>query len=385
MKLLSIVNCELKNHFGAAYSPMVFADGLLQRGHQIELVGIESYLPKKIFLNKKKVGQIKHAFYYLRAVLKRFSFDLDIIEIWGGQGWMATIFLKIFLKIFFWKKKPIIVHRTNGLESHCYDILKRITGFGDLMGRSGFIFRLNAFKNKLLFSYSIKFSDFLITLSEPDKVYTFENHLLPIENIATIFPPLPAPYLGIPYNEAIKENLICFSGSWIQRKGIAKLVVVMNEFLLEHKNYKFLIIGSEPNFDKCRIFDPNVVNRVECIPFKNNRDELIGILKKCKIFYFPTYFEGYGLSTAEAMACGCVVVTSQTGLGSALKHGSNGMIIDLPNIKEQIATLDTLVSNEILRERIAEAGREYIQSFTLDKQCNLLVATYESWLEAKSK
>ena len=73
--------------------------------------------------------------------------------------------------------------------------------------------------------------------------------------------------------------------------------------------------------------------------------------------------EHFGISTVEAMAAGCVpVVINRGGQSEIVEHGATGFLWDtLAELKEYTATL---VSDEALRARMAEAARAAAQRFS---------------------
>lgn len=77
----------------------------------------------------------------------------------------------------------------------------------------------------------------------------------------------------------------------------------------------------------------------------------------------PMRVEHFGISTVEAMAAGCVpVVINRGGQTEIVEHGATGFLWDtLAELKEYTATL---VSDEALRARMAEAARAAAQRFS---------------------
>jgi glycosyltransferase involved in cell wall biosynthesis len=73
--------------------------------------------------------------------------------------------------------------------------------------------------------------------------------------------------------------------------------------------------------------------------------------------------EHFGISTVEAMAAGCVpVVINRGGQTEIIEHGTTGFLWDtLAELKEYTATL---VNDEALRARMAEAARTSAQRFS---------------------
>ena len=81
---------------------------------------------------------------------------------------------------------------------------------------------------------------------------------------------------------------------------------------------------------------------------------------------FPSLYEGFGLPVAEAMACGCPVITSNV---SSLPEvaGDAGLLVDPENVEEIGAAMARIVAEKGLRERLSEAGLRQAARFSWEK------------------
>ena len=103
----------------------------------------------------------------------------------------------------------------------------------------------------------------------------------------------------------------CFMGSLIPGKGIFDLVRAWRKVVDKKPDAKLVIIGTGKKV---------VVEQLNSLIWKLNLDkniiqtgwlydEKFRMMKKSKIFVFPSYSEGFALAVCEAMACGLPVVT----------------------------------------------------------------------------
>jgi glycosyltransferase involved in cell wall biosynthesis len=78
---------------------------------------------------------------------------------------------------------------------------------------------------------------------------------------------------------------------------------------------------------------------------------------------FPSLYEGFGLPVAEAMACGCPVITSNV---SSLPEvaGDAGLLVDPESVAEIAAAMARIASEPGLRERFAKAGLRQAARFS---------------------
>jgi glycosyltransferase involved in cell wall biosynthesis len=99
------------------------------------------------------------------------------------------------------------------------------------------------------------------------------------------------------------------------------------------------------------------------------------------VFFFPTQYEGYGIATAEAMACSCAVVTTPTGLGWELESGKEAMICDFDDIAKMTQAVEALLTDDAVFQKIAHAGWEKTQALRLERCMDTLQHTYSQWLK----
>lgn len=97
------------------------------------------------------------------------------------------------------------------------------------------------------------------------------------------------------------------------------------------------------------------------------------IYNKSSIFLSSSVAEGFALPPAEAMACGCAVVaTDSGGIREYAEHGKTALLSP-PRHPEALAkNLLRLLEDDNLRIQLAMAGYKCIQEFTWDRSTDLL-------------
>lgn len=104
-------------------------------------------------------------------------------------------------------------------------------------------------------------------------------------------------------------------------------------------------------------------------------DEIVKIYNEHAIFLSPSYSEGFSLPSAEAMACGCALVTTNS--GGVLEYAQNdynAIILSSPPNPQEIAdAIKKLIFNDKKRIEIAYKGSRTIQqNFSLKKSVFML-------------
>jgi glycosyltransferase involved in cell wall biosynthesis len=122
--------------------------------------------------------------------------------------------------------------------------------------------------------------------------------------------------------------------------------------------------GSRPNFKI-----PKWINFRYNVPEK----DLVNIYNQSKIFVCSSLAEGFALPPAEAMSCGCAVVSTDCGGNREyVKDGFTAFLSPPSNYRTLAKNIIKLLVNDDLRIKIAETGYKYIQQFTWNKSTDSL-------------
>lgn len=83
--------------------------------------------------------------------------------------------------------------------------------------------------------------------------------------------------------------------------------------------------------------------------------------------------EGFGLPILEAMACGCAVVATDCG-GSRdiIVDGENGFLVEVGNVEQIVNRVKQLLDDKELRQRFVKKSRETVSKFSWDSSVDKL-------------
>lgn len=106
------------------------------------------------------------------------------------------------------------------------------------------------------------------------------------------------------------------------------------------------------------------------------------LFDRCTVYCLPSRNEGMPMSVLEAMAHGlATVATPVGGIPQIIEEGVSGYMTPVGDSNALCVRLDELFSDEGLRRRVGEAGREVVRSrFGVDEQANKLIGIYEEVL-----
>lgn len=96
-------------------------------------------------------------------------------------------------------------------------------------------------------------------------------------------------------------------------------------------------------------------------------DDLRAVLSAADIYLSPSRHEGFGLMQLEAMACGCVMVTTQA--FSLAKDDVNSLVSTVEDWQSLARNLDRVLGDKELRERLKQNGFKLVKEYSIDKSC----------------
>ena len=97
------------------------------------------------------------------------------------------------------------------------------------------------------------------------------------------------------------------------------------------------------------------------------------IYNQSSIFLHTSHSEGWGLTPAEAMMCGCAVVaTKNKGIIEYIEHEKSGLLSSIGDINSLVNNIKILLNKDNFRIKIAKAGHEKIKSLKWKKSVKKL-------------
>lgn len=96
------------------------------------------------------------------------------------------------------------------------------------------------------------------------------------------------------------------------------------------------------------------------------------LYRECRVLYFPSHYEGFGLPVLEAMALDAPVISSNAGALPEVIHDP-GFLFDPDSLREGVALLTRVLTDEAFRERVRFGAREHALTFTWGKTAHKAV------------
>jgi len=171
--------------------------------------------------------------------------------------------------------------------------------------------------------------------------------------------------LGIPDT----ANLIIGTiGRLTRTKGSEYLIDSTAQLVSKFPNLHTLIIGYVSSGDPEPI-EAKLIEKIHTLGLENNvtltgqRNDIRELLGLLDVFILPTFaHEGLPRSILEAMGMALPVVTTQIrGCREAVIHNETGVIVPPQDSQQLAKALETLLSNDALRQAYGKAGRQRLE------------------------
>ncbi len=225
---------------------------------------------------------------------------------------------------------------------------------------------------------------YYVAISHGIKKELIEHYQIPAHKIQVIHHGVNAqyfkPYKNNPEAERIRKDIrqnllidendivLLHVGALNARKGLFQTFKLLSYFKKNgFKNIKYIAVGQGENSMIHRLIkSENVEDMVKIVPHSK---DIRNYYWASDIFYFPTYYEPFGLVTLEAMASGLPTFVSQTaGSAEIITDGIDGLLFNPKDTLEKIAhKLTPYIKDKKLREQLAHSGHQKAQNYDWDQ------------------
>lgn len=177
---------------------------------------------------------------------------------------------------------------------------------------------------------------------------------------------------------------VLYLGRLAPYKGVQFLIETIPKVLKELPDAKFLI-GGAMRYDIAdlgrMIKKLKIKDSVAFTGYVPNGD-VPKLYACCDIFCYPSLWEGFGLTPAEAQACGKPVVAFNTcAIPEVVKNGRTGLLVEPRNVDALAKALVSLLINEERRFNMSlEARKRVLQLFSWDKAAEQTLQIYREVL-----
>jgi len=177
----------------------------------------------------------------------------------------------------------------------------------------------------------------------------------------------------------IEDDFLLFVGTIEPRKNLSTLVRALEELLRTTDLRPQLVVAGKLGWKSEELLSDLmhsfVRERVHLVGFLPDED-LRALYSCCRLFIYPSIYEGFGLPPLEAMACGAPVIASRV---PSIKE-SVARIVSATDFRELAQTIAELLTDERARQSLSIRGREYAQRFSWQNTAALTREVYSQAL-----
>jgi glycosyltransferase involved in cell wall biosynthesis len=365
MTILTLSNCPLDPALGSGKARLRWVEGLRRNGFVVQPIE-----PAALTAKMPRLGvRFRLALGALRKVDLR---GVDLLECYGAEfGWACR-------RIFRQNGRPLIVAHTDGMELHQTHCMAHAPEGRNSRGglKRAIIGPLHEWLARSAFANV----DRMVTGSPGDVAYARSLGMFLGDTATSVGLGIDDEFLGLEFNP-VRSHEVAFLGTWSGRKATERMTRVMTRVLQDDPAVRFNILGasgSQPLVH--RAFSPELHARITIQP-KLPVGVIIAQLQRAKVKILLSHYEGFGMATMEAMACGCAVVVTPTGFGSALQDNVDAVVRSFDDEDGMRRAILDLLKYDDRRVRLARAGWGRVQNMRWDRQTDRLADVYRGWLE----
>lgn len=177
----------------------------------------------------------------------------------------------------------------------------------------------------------------------------------------------------------IHGDYLLFIGTIEPRKNIKNLILAFNKLAASGKDLKLVIVGKkgwhyEDTFKLVK--ELNLSNKIIFTGFIDEDDKPY-LISGCKIFIYPSIYEGFGIPVLEALSCGIPTITSNV---SSLPEvaGNAAMLIDPTSTEQLYDAINKLLGDQCLYNDLKEKSVTQASQFSWQKTARETIDMYKS-------
>jgi glycosyltransferase involved in cell wall biosynthesis len=224
-----------------------------------------------------------------------------------------------------------------------------------------------------------------VVSSSLDAAFLHERMGVPTERIATIPQAAPDSFLETNAPPMTEERLrrVLNVGQFAFVKGPMIAAAAMNELVAEDPELRVTWVCDRASEASIRALLTAFANAALTVVPWTTQEALRDLYDSHGIFFFPSFFEGFGKAFLEAMSRGlCVVASDVGGMHDVITSGRDGVLV-LPGDFDAVAdSVLSIVDDPVRAAAMSAAAAVTARRYTWDRVARELIAFYESRLSA---
>jgi len=236
-------------------------------------------------------------------------------------------------------------------------------------------------------------ADAILTLSHASKVDIVERLGIPEEHVTVVPPgvdpsftpiaPQSGPAREVRHRYELHEEFVLTVGSVEPRKNLPRVLEAIHRLRARTDTADVVLVhvGPEGWLGDGVAHAVRTLGLSDAVRFLGYvpRQDLAALYSLARLCVYPSLYEGFGLPVAEAMACGCPVVTSNV---SSLPEvaGDAAVLVDPRSVEDITDGVAALWTDAARRRELAARGQARARCFTWERAARETAAVYDSVL-----
>ena len=166
--------------------------------------------------------------------------------------------------------------------------------------------------------------------------------------------------LGIQAGELVLLNV----ARLFQQKGQRYLIQAMQQVVQRVPKARLLIRGDGPDLGELQALTKalGLQDHVTFLDSYRAHADILGLIRMCDVFVYPSLYEGLGIALIEALAVGRPCVSSNVGqIPEVIDEGRTGLLVPSMNPEALANALISLLGDPERRQRMGKEGRAVVE------------------------
>jgi len=181
----------------------------------------------------------------------------------------------------------------------------------------------------------------------------------------------------------VEDEFILFVGTVEPRKNLLALARACEQVLRDRSQRLQLVMVGKRGWlsdDLMAYLNKSQIRERVLFTGHLEDDELRALYSACRVFVYPSLYEGFGLPLLEAMSCGAPVVTSNIA-SIAETVGDVARLVAPSDVDELARAITELITDTSEREKRSAAGIEHAKKFSWERTAAATMAVYDRILQ----
>ena len=182
----------------------------------------------------------------------------------------------------------------------------------------------------------------------------------------------------------VEDEFLLYAGTIEPRKNLATLLKAFEAVLRTTALRPQLVVAGKVGWKSgdvlAQLERSPARDRIKLIGYTSDAD-LRALYSSCRVFVYPSIYEGFGLPPLEAMACGAPVIASA--VPSVTE--SVARVISATDVQSLARNVAELLNDAQARQSLSFAGREHAAKFSWERTAALTREVYDEALKRSAQ